>query len=78
LSNYKNWSSQKMTMNNSQRAATKAIALFLSLGMMSSLAGCEAANTDSDDGDDTSIEQPAPTQDEGGEDAEGGEGGEDG
>jgi hypothetical protein len=49
--------------------------------MMSSLAGCEAANTDSDDGDDTSIEQPAPTQDEdveGGEDAEGGEGGEDG
>lgn len=67
-----------MTMNNSQKAATKAIALFLSLGMMSSLAGCEAPNTDSEDGDDTSIEQPAPTQDEGGEDAEGGEGGEDG
>jgi hypothetical protein len=70
-----------MTMNNSQKAATKAIALFLSLGMMSSLAGCEAANTDSDDGDDTSIEQPAPTQDEDvedAEDAEGGEGGEDG
>lgn len=64
-----------MTMNNSQKAATKAIALFLSLGMMSSLAGCETANTDSDDGDDTPIEQPAPTQDEGGE---GGEGGEDG
>ncbi|MBW4533910.1 MAG: hypothetical protein KME09_08215 [Pleurocapsa minor HA4230-MV1] len=67
-------------MNNSQKAATKAIALFLSLGMMSSLAGCEAPNTDSDDGDDTSIEQPATQGEdvEGGEDAEGGEGGEDG
>jgi hypothetical protein len=64
-------------MNNSQKTATKAIALFLSLGMMSSLAGCDAGNTDSDDGEDTTIEQPASTQDEGGEDAEGGEDGED-
>ena len=31
--------------NNYQKINTKAIALFLSLGMMSSLAGCEIGNT---------------------------------
>jgi hypothetical protein len=60
-------------MNKSQTATKKAIALFLSLGMMSSLAGCEVGNTDGEDVDDTSTEQPASNQDEGGEDGEGGE-----
>lgn len=65
-------------MNNSQKTTTKAIALFLSLGMMSSLAGCEIGNTDDggegyEGGEGTSKEQPAE-QYEGGEGEEGGEG----
>jgi hypothetical protein len=57
-------------MNKSQTATKRAIALFLSLGMMSSLAGCEVGDTDSEDGEGTSTEQPASTQDEGGESGE--------
>jgi hypothetical protein len=49
-------------MNNSAKNSSKVIALFLSLGLMSSLIGCEA-------GGDAPTEQPAPEQ-------EGGEGGE--
>ncbi|MFM2310840.1 MAG: hypothetical protein RLZZ04_116 [Cyanobacteriota bacterium] len=60
-------------MNNFQKATTKTIALFLSLGMMSSLVACNAGETDSEDGDDTSTEQSAPNQDEGGEGGEDGE-----
>lgn len=62
-------------MNNSQKKTSKAIALFLSLGIMSSLTGCEIGNTnDGDDGDDgdTPTEQPNNTPD----DDDGGEGGE--
>ncbi len=62
-------------MNNSQKTTSKAIALFLSLGMMSSLAGCEIGNAGDggEGGEGTSTEQPAE-QDEGGEGGEGGEG----
>lgn len=66
-----------MTMDNSQKNASKAIALFLSLGLMSSLVGCEVGNTggDAEGGEgDAPTEQTAPEQD----DDEGGEGGEDG
>ncbi|BAZ44016.1 hypothetical protein NIES4102_10190 [Chondrocystis sp. NIES-4102] len=60
-------------MNNSQKHTSKAIALFLSLGLMSSLVGCDAGNTGGDveggEGD-APTEQTAPD--------EGGEGGEDG
>ncbi|PSB10513.1 hypothetical protein C7B62_09145 [Pleurocapsa sp. CCALA 161] len=65
-------------MNNYQATTKKVIALFLSLGMMSSLVGCDAGDTENEDGEGTSIEQPAPTQDEGGEGGEGGEGDEGG
>lgn len=58
-------------MNNFQKVTTKTIALFLSLGMMSSLVACNPGETDSED-DGASTEQSAPNQDEGGE----GEGGE--
>jgi hypothetical protein len=57
-------------MNKSQAATKKAIALFLSLGMMSSLAGCDVGGTDSEDEEGTSTEQPASTEDEGGESGE--------
>jgi hypothetical protein len=63
-------------MNNSQKITSKAIALFLSLGMISSLPGCETAATDQggeDSENDAGTEQPAPTSDEGGEGGEGGE-----
>lgn len=63
----------KVTMNNYQTTTKKAIALFLSLGMMSSLVGCDAGDTESEDEDGTSIEQTAPAQDEGGEGGEEGE-----
>ena len=61
-------------MNNSHKVSSKAIALFLSLGVMTSLAGCEAG--DRDEGVEGSegeipVEQPI-------EQDEGGEGGEDG
>lgn len=59
-------------MNNSQKTTSKAIALFLSLGMMSSLAGCEIGGTGGEGGEDgTETEQTAPTQEEGGEGGEG-------
>lgn len=61
-------------MNNSQKTNTKAIALFLSLGLMSSLGGCEIGNTGEggEGGEDgTATEQPNTTQDEGGEGGEG-------
>ncbi|MCC0175501.1 hypothetical protein I4641_00705 [Waterburya agarophytonicola K14] len=59
-------------MNNSQKTTTKAIALFLSLGMMSSLAGCEIGGTGGEGGEDgTATEQTTPSQDEGGEGGEG-------
>lgn len=38
-------------MNNSQKSTSKAIALFLSLGMMSSLAGCEIGGTGGEGGE---------------------------
>jgi hypothetical protein len=57
-------------MNNSQKTTTKAIALFLSLGMISSLTGCEIGNT-GEVGEDGTTEQTTPTQDEGGEGGEG-------
>lgn len=71
-------------MNNSQKSTSKAmpvassaIALFLSLGMMSSLAGCEIGGTGGEGGEDgAETEQTAPMQDEGGEDNENDEGGE--
>ncbi|MGL5834764.1 MAG: hypothetical protein ACRC1Z_16235 [Waterburya sp.] len=44
--------------------------------MVSSLAACNAGDTDSED-DGASTEQSAPNQDEGGEGGEGGEGEED-
>lgn len=53
-------------MNDSQKTTTKAIALFLSLGMISSLTGCEIGNT-GEGGEDGTTEQTTPTQDEGGE-----------
>lgn len=62
-------------MNNSQKTTSKAIALFLSLGMISSLAGCEIGGEGGEDGAET--EQTAPTLDEGGEGGEGDEGDED-
>ncbi len=59
-------------MNNSQTTTSKAIALFLSLGMMSSLAGCEIGNASGEGGEDgTGTEQTIPSQDEGGEGGEG-------
>ena len=62
-------------MNKSQKATSKAIALFLSLGMMSSLAGCEIGNASGEGGEGgenaTGTEQTAPKQDEGGEGGEG-------
>jgi hypothetical protein len=82
-----------MAMNNSQNNTSKAIALFLSLGLMSSLVGCNTANPGgSDEGEDVGAptEQPVDQQDEDGDDDqnepaeqqdegdEGGEGGEDG
>ncbi len=57
-------------MNNSQKTTSKAIALFLSLGMISSLAGCEIGEGGEDG---TETEQPTPTINEGGEGGEGGE-----
>ncbi len=61
-------------MNNSQTTTSKAIALFLSLGMMSSLAGCEIGNASGEGGEDedgAGTEQTIPSQDEGGEGGEG-------
>ncbi|NJK56082.1 MAG: hypothetical protein HC939_08810 [Pleurocapsa sp. SU_5_0] len=62
-------------MNNSQKTTSKAIALFLSLGMMSSLVGCEiggAAGEGGEGGEDgAGTEQTAPTPDEGGEGGKG-------
>lgn len=59
----------------SLRAASSAIALFLSLGMMSSLAGCEIGGTGGEGGeggeDGAETEQTTPSQDEGGEGGEG-------
>lgn len=55
-------------MNNSQKTTTKAIALFLSLGMMSSIAGCQTGDTGEGG---TPTEQPAPAPEEGGEGGEG-------
>lgn len=71
-SNYRNLhiKNYKNSMNNLQKVTTKGIALFLSLGMMSSLTACNTGDTDQEDGDDTSTEQPAPSQDEGGEGGE--------
>ena len=60
-------------MNNTHKNASKTIALFLSLGLMSSLAGCEIGGEGGEDGDNGD----APTQQPASED-EGGEGGEDG
>jgi hypothetical protein len=59
-------------MNNSQKTTTKAIALFLSLGMMSSLASCEIGNTGEggEGGEGDATEQPTPAQGEGGETGE--------
>ena len=59
-------------MNNTHKNASKTIALFLSLGLMTSLVACESGEggEESDGGD-------APTQQPASED-EGGEGGEDG
>ncbi len=57
-------------MNNYQKTTSKALALFLSVGMMSSLAGCELG---SEGGEGDAIEQPTPAQDEGGEGGEGGD-----
>lgn len=58
-------------MNNSQKTTSKAIALFLSLGMVSSLAGCEIGGNGGEGGEGgeggTDMEQTTPSQDEGGE-----------
>ena len=59
-------------MNSTHKNASKTIALFLSLGLMTSLAGCGIGGQD-EDGDNGD----APTQQPASED-EGGEGGEDG
>jgi hypothetical protein len=59
-------------INNAQNALTKTIALFLALGMVSSLTGCELDDTDADK-DKASTQQAVPeSQDEGGEGGEGG------
>ena len=61
-------------MNHSPKTTSKTIALFLSLGLMSSLASCEIGNMDEggEGGEDgAEIEQTAPQQDEGGESGEG-------
>jgi hypothetical protein len=80
-------------VNNSQKNTSKAIALFLSLGLMSSLVSCDAGNPgEGEQGEDAGAptEQPATQQDDDGDDeqndaveeqeeqGEGGEGGEDG
>ncbi|MCC0175877.1 hypothetical protein I4641_02625 [Waterburya agarophytonicola K14] len=59
-------------MNDSHKTTSKAIALFLSLGMMSSLAGCEIGGAGGEGGEDgAETEQTVPQQDEGGEGGEG-------
>lgn len=64
-------------MNKAQKNTSKAIALFLSMGLISSLGSCEIGNTDEggeggEGGENvTTTEQPATEQDEG---SEGGEG----
>jgi hypothetical protein len=57
-------------MNNFQKMTSKAIALFLSLGIISSLAGCETGGTSEGDENGAETEQPAPASDEGNEDGE--------
>jgi hypothetical protein len=69
---------QAIIMTNSQKMTSKAIALFLSLGMISSLAGCGigATGEGEENGENgVETEQPANTSDE---DDEGDESGEDG
>ncbi|WP_319421927.1 hypothetical protein [Pleurocapsa sp. FMAR1] len=59
-------------MNNTHKNASKTIALFLSLGLMSSLVACETGDQEEGgEGGDAPTEQPASPD-------EGGEGGEDG
>ena len=60
-------------MNNTHKNASKTIALFLSLGLMSSLAGCGIGSEGGEDGDngDAPTQQPA-SEDEGGEGGENG------
>jgi hypothetical protein len=81
-------------VNNSQKNTSKVVALFLSLGLMSSLVGCDAGTPgEGEQGEDAGAptEQPVEEQEEGGEGGEeneaveeqpeggeGGEGGEDG
>jgi hypothetical protein len=64
-------------MNNFPKMTARAIALFLSLGMISSLAGCETGGTSEGDDNGAETEQPAPASDEDGEDGDGDEDGED-
>ncbi len=60
-------------MNNTHKNASKTIALFLSLGLMTSLVACETGGQDEDgDGGDAPTQQPA-SPDEGGEAGEAGE-----
>ena len=59
-------------MNDSQKGTSKAIALFLSLGLISSLAGCGIGGEGEEGGEDGEgevLEQPIE-QNEGGEDGE--------
>lgn len=59
-------------MNHSQQRTSKAIALFLAVGLIAPLVGCEVPGQDESDDNEQPTEQPASNQDEGGE------GGEDG
>lgn len=67
--------SQKTNTSKAMPSASCAIALFLSLGIMSSLVGCEIGGTGGEGGeggeDGAETEQLAPSQDEGGEGGEG-------
>jgi len=64
--------SEQKIVNNSQQRTSKAIALFLAVGLIAPLAGCETPSPEESDENAQPTEQPAPEQDEGGE------GGEDG
>jgi hypothetical protein len=59
-------------MNLFQQKTSKALALFLAVGLIAPLAGCEAPGQEDSDDNDQPTEQTVPDQEEGGE------GGEDG
>jgi hypothetical protein len=63
-------SGSENTMRNYQTTTAKAIALFFSLSMMSSLVGCDVGETGEGEegGEGDAIEQPADEEEEEGED----------